>query len=207
VRVALVLKQSAVYQPKHVQALARQIEEHLDFPEVVCFSDVPVKGVDVIPLEHNWPNWWSKLEIFSPAVKGDILFFDLDTVVIGDLRDIAAVGKLTILRDFSRDGVRRPEGLQSCLMYLPEADRAEVWDAFARSPGAAMAEHAKGGDQEFLERFYLKRAARYQDLVPGQIVSYKWHCRERGVPKDARVLAFHGRPKSWDIPAYKHLYE
>lgn len=148
------------------------------------------------------------MELFRPGIEGDLLFMDLDTLLIGPLDDIANVNRLTILRDFYRDGVYkgRPEGLQSSLMYLPELDRAEVWDSFSRNPTLAMSECYRGGDQQFLERFWLSRAARWQDAVPGQVVSWKVHCRN-GVPSTTRVICTHGKPKPWDLPEYKHLYE
>lgn len=202
-RVATVYKSGGIYTAQHVRALQAQIAEHLPGVDQVCFSDVDGDGR--IRLRHNWPGWWSKMEIFSPDVKGDLLYFDLDTLILGSLAEIAQVTQLTILRDFYRDGVRKPEGLQSAMMFLPEADRAEVWDAFARNPAAAMRDCARGGDQQFLERFYLKRAARWQDVVPGQVVSLKVHCKD-GVPPDARVVCAHGKPKMWHLPEYQKYY-
>lgn len=194
------------YRPRHVRALRDQVREHLPGAEFFCLSDTPVVDVTTVPLEHNWPGWWSKMELFRPDVKGDLLYLDLDTVVLTDITEMAEVGKLTMLRDFYRDGTRREEGLQSSFMYLPEEDRAEVWDAFARNPARAMIENVRGGDQSFLERFYMDRAERWQDLFPRSVVSYKVHCR-KGVPEGAKMICFHGRPRPWAVPEYKRFYE
>ena len=140
--------------------LARQITTWLPGADVFCFSDIALPDISVIPLEHAWPGWWAKMSLFSPVARGDFLYLDLDSVVRGPLDDIAAVRRLTLLRDFYRDGARRPEGLQSAVMYLPEADRREVWDTWIRNPARWMAEYAAGGDQAFLERFWLARAGR-----------------------------------------------
>lgn len=185
----------------HAVALSQQVERWLPSSRFVCLSDITVPGVETLPLEHSWPGWWAKMCMFSPRVKGDILYFDLDTLILGSLTEIAKVDRLTILRDFYR-----PHGLQSAMMYLPEADRAEVWNAFAANPAAAMMSCARGGDQEFLERFYLNRAARWQDVVPGQIVSLKVHCKS-GVPAGTRVVCAHGKPKMWHLPEYQKYYE
>ncbi len=157
-QVALVLRSGGVYTPKHVQVLADQVQTWLPGVTVFCLSDVDVPGVMTIPLVHGWPGWWSKLELVRPDIGGNLLYFDLDTVIRGPLDDIAAVNRLTLLRDFYRDGVHKsPEGLQSAVMYLPHADRAEIWDAFAQNPARAMTECARGGDQQFLERFWHLR--------------------------------------------------
>lgn len=213
------LKSGGIYKPMHVEALVEQLLSHFPKGEtlsILCLTDFPVtqfsKGiygvVRFVPLRRGWPGWWSKMELFDPYIKNDLLFFDLDTIINGPLDNIVDVSVLTIVRDFYRNGIcgGRAEGLQSCMMFLPEADRAEVWDAFARNPAQAMADCGHKGDQAFLERFYLQRAQRWQDVVPGQVVSYKVHCKN-GVPPDARVICAHGKPKPWDVPEFKHLYE
>lgn len=204
-QVALVLRSGGIYQPAHVEVLARQIQTWLKDADVFCLSDVDVPSVLTWRLAYNWPGWWSKMELFRPTFKGDLLYFDLDTVVRGPLDDIAAVNRLTLLRDFYRDGTRRPEGLQSSVMYLPDACRGEVWQKFLSDPDGAMRQYQDGGDQAFLETFWLKTAARWQDVVGHQIVSYKVHCKG-GVPEGARVVCAHGKPKLWDVPVFKHLY-
>lgn len=206
--IVLVLKSGGIYTPRHAEILAEQIfhnsPRHIP---VLCLTDMDCPArVKCSPLKYNLPGWWSKMELFRPDIKGDLLYFDLDTAIGASLRDIVAVDKLTLLRDFYRDGTRKLEGLQSAMMFLPEADRAEVWDAFIANPKKAMLECATGGDQQFLERFYLQKAQRWQDVLPGQVVSYKVHCKH-GVPPDARVVCAHGKPKLWDTPEFKHLYE
>jgi hypothetical protein len=214
-RVALVLRGGGEYLPHHAQVLAKQVERNL-CTDVICLTDVAVPGVDTVPLTFGWPGWWAKMELFDPKLRGDLLYLDLDTVVLGDLSDIASVNRLTILRDFYRDGKRRPEGLGSGLMYLPEADRAEIWDQWIVKPERHISEfRLRGvGDQAFLERWSMDRWARWQDLVPGQIASWKANCLSRAktnpqevqIPPSARVLCFHGYPRPWQIQKFKDLY-
>lgn len=140
------------------------------------------------------------MEIFDPRVPGDFLYLDLDTRVVGDIADIASRKELTLLRDFYR-----PSKLQSGLMYLPEAARAETWSRW--NP-----QHMRiyRGDGEFLHSIWNGRARTWQDDLPGQVVSYKCHVmrdpsrpgRHTGdgtVPKNARIVAFHGQPRPWAV--------
>ena len=171
-----------------------QVEAHLPGAEIICLSDVPVP-VQRIPLEHGWPGWWSKLELFRPDIEGDLLFMDLDTSIVGNLSDIASVDRLTLLRDFYR-----PNGLGSGLMFLPERDRAMIWREWLKMPQGWMRLHKRGGDQAFLERFWLGKAARWQAIRPGQVVSYKAdNIALHGVPTGASVVCFHGRPRPWAV--------
>lgn len=201
------------FTPAHVRALAAQVKRHAFPYELEVLTDVDVPGVECIPLEHRWPGWWSKMELFR--LKGNILFFDLDTVIIGSLQNILAVDRLTMLRDFSRDGSYkgRAEGLGSGMMFLPESERAGVWGTWIADPAKHMREAEHRGDQAFLESLWLDRAARWQDLVPGQIVSYKAHCNPQwktggkaAVPPEARIVVFHGKPRPWAAPEFQHLY-
>lgn len=203
----MVLRGGGEYLPRHAQVLAKQVEKHL-CADVVCYSDVPVPGVDVIPLQFKWPGWWAKMELFDPRVRGDLLYFDLDTIVVGDLGAIASVNRLTILRDFYRDGKRKPEGLGSGVMYLPEAERAEIWDKWIQQPEKYISHYRMmgKGDQAFLEDWSMERWARWQDLVPKQVMSWKVHELSAGIPPTCRVICFHGRPRPWRTERFAALY-
>jgi hypothetical protein len=198
---------------KHVQALARQCEKYAPMTDFVCITNEKVPGVECWPNRNKWPGWWCKFEAFSPEVKGDILYMDLDTVVIGPLTDITRVKKLTLLRDAYRDGKRLKEGLQASLMLLPEQDRAEVWADWMRSPQTHMHRLGRKGDQPMLEDHYMARAQRWQDVVLGQIVSWKVDCgggnafKSATIPASARLIFFHGQPRPFDCLEFKELYQ
>lgn len=198
--VVCVLRSGGEYKPTHVQALARQVDG------LVCLSDVPVPGVPTIPLSHDWPGWWSKMCAFNPElIQGDLLLMDLDTVVLGSIDHLVAIGKTTMLSDFYY-----PERAASGLMYLTEDDRGAVWDRWMTTPERHMASCGSLGDQKFVGDC-LPRAARWQDEFPGQIVSYKVHVctrqqSRRGIgngslPEGARVVCFHGQPRPWAVRA------
>lgn len=191
--------------PKHVQALKRQCEEHAPFAEFECLTDQRIDGVKTRPLKHGWPGWWSKMELFDPSVPGDFLFLDLDTVLVGSLEDIEKVTELTLLRDFYRDGKKLKEGLGSGLMYVPEEARHEIWDFWMQQPALQMKVFNRG-DQHLLEKFYLGTAKRWQDLVPGQICSWKVHCKYGLIPPGTRAICFHGIPRPWHLGQFQNLY-
>lgn len=146
------------------------------------------------------------MELFRPDFRGDFLFMDLDTVIVGPLDDFERVTSLTILRDFYRDGKKLKEGLQSSLMFLPELARQGPWDDFICNPALSMMMHRYGGDQKLLEGHYINRAARWQDVAPGQVVSWKVDCKNEAVPPDARLICMHGKPRPWAVGQFLHLY-
>lgn len=189
--------------PEHVAAMAEGVTRHLPGVPMVCLSDVAVP-CERIALQHGWPGWFAKMELFAPHVKGDLLYLDLDSVVAGSLADLAALDRLTLLSDFYR-----PEMANTGVMVLPEKDRAEVWDAWTTDPDNWMRRAGPYGDGFVLRETVGAKAARIQDAVPGQVVSYKAHVRkstgrwfEKGngtVPDGARLVCFHGQPRPWSV--------
>ena len=195
-KIVCVLRTGGEYRPEHVRALARQV------PGLVCISDVEVESVPCIPMPEHWPGWWSKMNLFHPSIRGDLLYIDLDTVIVGDLSDLASLGRTTMLSDFYYH--ERPA---SGLMYLTESDRSKVWAAWTADPKEAMRKCMRHGDQQFIGEV-LHDAQRFQDVLPGRVVSYKVHVakglnkRSIGdgtVPVGASVVCFHGRPRPWGI--------
>ncbi|WP_348826653.1 hypothetical protein [Halomonas sp. RT37] len=191
-RIVCVLRSGGEYGTQHVQWLARQVDM------LQCLSDVPVPGVPHIPLQHDWPGWWAKLELFRPDLPGDLLYLDLDTVVLGDLGPLidATGGKTTMLSDFYK-----PDLPASGLMYIAQRDKAAVWNEWIRGPQHHMRRcrtPRRWGDQGFLAS--VLRPQRWQDIAPGRVVSYKAHCRS-GLPATADVVCFHGTPRPWAAKA------
>ncbi len=179
-KIACVLKPSHEYDTDYVDHFLRGVQKHVGDYEFLLIGG------------SEYPGWWSKMELFRPDIKGDLLYFDLDTMIVGNIDDILAVNTLTVLSDFNY--LNR---VASGMMFIPERERAFIWEEWIKNPKAHMEQWGGHGDGGFLSQ-YWEHAARWQDLVPDQIVSYKKHCLN-GVPKEARVVCFHGRPRPRDV--------
>jgi hypothetical protein len=184
--VASVLRSGGDYDCEYVRRLADGVAKHLPSARFVCFSDVPVP-CDRIPLLHKWPGWWAKMELFR--LRGPVLYFDLDTVITGDLTDIAAQahGGLVLLSDFFQ-----PNLGQSGVMAWG-GDKSRIYEGFAANADEIMERFR--GDGEYI-RAMVPEALRWQDLVPGQVVSRKV-AGTRG--HSERVVCFHGQPRPRDV--------
>lgn len=159
--------------------------------------DVDYLVVRELPLYHDWPGWWSKMELFRPDLHEDILYLDLDTTIVDDIEPlIAKCRNLPIaLNDFFH-----PPRLASGFMYLPANFREEIWKKWIEKPDWYM-HHTRKGDQGFLEQSWGDIAWRWQSLCPGKVVSYKVDVRPTGkVPEEAAVVCFHGQPRPWAVP-------
>lgn len=180
-KICCVLKKSYEYDTDYVDHFLRGLGEQLE-------------GYEFMLLEVSmWPGWWSKMNMFRPEIKGDLLYFDLDTMIVGPLDDIMSVTSLTVLSDFNVTN-----RMASGMMFIPEHEREPIWEAWIKNPEEHMRQWGGHGDGGFLSQFW-EGAARWQDLFPGQVVSYKNHCRGRTVPKEASVVCFHGRPRPREV--------
>lgn len=208
--IACVLRSGGAYRPEHVQRLASQARTFAPGEAIVCLSDVGVPGVPTVPLSGRWSGWWAKLELFAPGMfprGARILYLDLDSTIVGPLDDmIRRREPFLALADFYRRPPIQPtRGLGSGLMMWTAGEQDDLYTGFAADAGGVMARYLTGGDQRWIERERIKAVTFWDDVVPGQAVSYKVHCRDRGVPAGARVVCFHGRPKPWDVPALSRL--
>lgn len=183
-RCITVLKSGSFYGLEYLERLAEGIKEHSGH-ELWCLSDIDVPNR--IPLQHDWPGWWSKMELFRPDIEGRLFYLDLDTVICGDIRHMLEVAELTVLRHRYRWAEDRRVG--SGLMMLPESCRPMMWNAWIRNSDT----HNKRGDQDFMENVWTSHQ-KWQDLFPGQVLSVKEDCKRR-TPEDARIVYYHGTPK------------
>jgi len=207
--VACVLRSGGQYDAEWVRKLRDGVTPNLTLPHrFVCLTDVDVQ-CERIPLVNDWPGWWSKLNLFAPGLlTGPTLYFDLDTVIVGSLDNIAAhPHQFTMAHEFYR-----PELLCSTAMAW-DGDYSFLYEAFAAEPVRLMKHYDhelpkrrsewRIGDQAFIEDEFArfgKKPDTFRDLFGERsIASYKVHGCENAPPADAAAVAFHGKPKPCDI--------
>ena len=199
--VLCVLKSGGIYDASWVEKLKNGCERNLPKHVFNCLSDVPVP-CNRIPLKHDWPGWWSKIEMFRKGViDGPTIYFDLDTVLTGPIEILRNGIDFAMLQSFWTADM-----VGSGVMYF-SGDNVphEVYDKFVRQPKAYIAHHernARGtyvGDQAFVWDLLGPDISRVNDYIPG-IKSYKMHCRKE-LPKDASIVCFHGKPRPTEVKA------
>lgn len=176
----------------YVNILYNGIKRHLSEPfRFVCVTDDPCydEGIETVKLPEGLTGWWGKLWLFSKEFQDQctdrIWFFDLDTLITDHLDDLAKYkGEFIILRDFYR-----PYGLGSGLMAWKKGFGQEIWDRWVLNGKPEV----EGGDQAWIESIVCD-VDKYQEIYPGEVVSYKCHA-EKWPPGNARIVCFHGFPK------------
>ena len=145
----------------------------------------------------DYPGWWGKMELFAPWWEHTrpFLYFDLDTFILDDIRDLAdwKPDELWMLEDAYQKG----KG-QSAIMAIPK-DTSEIWEKWIKNP---LQWTQMPGDQDFLRLFKPKFL---QERFSG-IYSYKAdHCYDK--PK-GRIVFFHGKPRPHEAEGWAgEVYE
>lgn len=196
--VVCVLKSGSYYTPEWVEKLHRGVDKYMTIPHrFACLSDVPVNCVR-IPLKHDWPAWWAKIELFRRgAFKLPALYLDLDTVITGNIDSLADIDHdFAMLRNFHDRNV-----VASGVMWFRKVP-TEVYKQFCENPWGYIQHYQQFkvgnhmGDQGFIADHL--DPAKIGFIENPAIKSYKKHCREQ-LPQDASVVCFHGAPRPWEV--------
>lgn len=217
---------------EYVEILFDKVRRNISDKEAfkfICFTDDHQEypeGIVKRPLLPHLKGWWHKLYLFKSGVfeEGErVVFFDLDTVIVGGLDDIIHYdGAFATLRDFYR-----PDGLgPAVMMWTPTKGTEYIWTHFNAQWNLGIREDYIGylggrGDQAILEdvrrlttqyaldtkgTFYerqwrdnpLQKIDFLQDILPNQFKSYKADARY-AIPKGTRVVCFHGLPRPHEV--------
>lgn len=196
-----VLRSGSYYDQEWVLKLKRGVERHLSVPHrFVVLTDTPVEGVTCFALEHDWPGWWAKVELFRPGViQGPTLYLDLDTVLVGSIDGLS-----DLPYDFAMmRNIWQAHMPGSAVMWFRKAPH-KVYEMFKGQAEYVMDEYINRGgpymgDQAFIWDA-LDRKVSYIDECPGLIRSYRRHCQE-GIPEGCSLVAFGGAMKPNNVDA------
>lgn len=208
ISIATVFRTGGSYNESHVYHIYKSCKKNIKIPfDFYCltdmnsnFSNAPIKK---IPLVHNWPGYWSKIELFRPNVfqhNQEVLYLDLDTLITNDITDIASIrSKFFGMRDFNTLNL-----LSSAIMKFNPKDFTYIYDTFKSDPNRWM--KCKGGDQEAIHKILRIIPDYIQDVFPRRMAEFLNHCWN---PKDKNnpvtieehhsVVCFHGSPKMDDL--------
>ena len=181
------------YTLRHVDRLQKQVAENLTHKyRFFCLTNsestsFPCDRIEIL----GWPpGYWSKIHLFRPGMfPGRTLYFDLDVTINGNLDDLVDFPwPFAAIRDYVN-----PLILNSSVMVWDAGVADRIYEDFTVG---VMNDYR--GDQNFITH-QMPQAARFPRKW---CVSYRGAVQPTGqIPDDARVVVYHGQPKSWDLPA------
>lgn len=197
---------------EHVNVLRAMVARHYQAPHrFLCVTNDAAGiagGVEIVsdradfagtksPHGAGNPACYRRLRLFAPdaaATFGErVVSLDLDCVITGDLRPLWD-------RDDSFVGWRDafyPRQINGSMMLLRTGSHPDVWAEFdpETSPREALARDYKGSDQGWIS--YRLPGAAHWSRSDG-VYSYRVDGLAAGLPANARIVFFHGRPDPWD---------
>lgn len=197
-------KYSHEYVDKLFRGIQRNTSKEFSF---VCYTDncryIKEPNIYVKPLPYTTGDWYTKIGLYNKNLHDEndqIFYFDLDTVITGNLDDIFSYkGDFILLRDFYRK-----EGFGSGLMSWRPTSVDHLWKNYPRGY------KARNGDQGWCEEQY-PTADIWQKEFPEKVISYKVHIKNKGKLKNpnytnypgsldtASIVCFHGKPDPHEI--------
>lgn len=182
---------------EYVGKLRRGVERNLSIPHrFVCVTNVEAIEQVSSTIRLNALSWLGclpKVMAFDPSngFEGRVLVFDIDNVIVGSLDEMAEYNGHLCVRDGFRG--QGPDG--DMISFDARSELAQIiWKYFERN--YKKVEKRTGGRERYYYRSIVRKLDVWQNVCPGQVCSYKRHCRGRGkVPKRARVVSFHGDPR------------
>lgn len=95
----------------------------------VCFSNERLPGIERLPLIHNYPKYWAKIELFRYRpwfFDGPILYFDLDVILCGDITEIARYPhQFSAIAQFSNRARSRFSFCSAVMAWMPSEEIEE----------------------------------------------------------------------------------
>lgn len=182
------------YVPRYVYTLRSAVARNLSQPHrFVCMTDRPneIPGIETVPPATDYPGWWQKVGLFTPGlIDGPALYLDLDVVIVGELDTLVrehACAELAMAKNWAQSG---HGGWQSSAFITRGYPFPEIAQDFTPDVIDRL-----WGDQEWITERLGKRV---QEIPPGPVCSYKYHC-PNGLPETARVVVFHGKPDPHEV--------
>jgi len=179
--------------PAYVRKLYNDLQRYVTIPHnFYCFTDQP--GLLDVPSIIFTPKYkWNlnKFEAYNPehGLTGKILTLDIDILILDNIDDI-----LDYTADFitCEAAYRKGKAGGSIVGTTVEYGMKNIWRSLVENT-EQVTRKTKGSERYFFRK-YLDNVQFFQHHYQG-IYSYK----KDGVPTDARIVRFHGRPRPHEV--------
>ena len=196
-----VMRTGGAYNARYVNNLYNAVVQNVRAP--ITFSVITDNGanllpaINVIPLKHQWPGWWSKIEMFRPGIwkNGRVWYFDLDTLIVKEMTSMILDERLGSEFWTLADTVfptRLASGVMTWMANSPET--TEIYESFVPKADNIMMSCGTLGDQCWVG-IVTKTRNFLQNLFPNKLVSMKRDCPDGRCIGQAFVVFFHGKPR------------
>lgn len=204
------LKVGDKYSSEYVNKLYDQTKKNLSVPfRFVCFTENINglnKNIETKPLlttDTKIRGWFHKLSFFQSKLydlSGIVLYLDLDVIITNNIEEmIYPSDKLTIIEDwlYKKIGQRK---YNSSIMKWTLGQYKNLFNDYLKNYNLNK---KLIGDQDFITE-YIKDVYFWPDKW---ILSYKLHKVYYEIPKETKIVVFHGNPKPHEIKSSQQIFK
>lgn len=196
------------YGPEYVERLRRGVERHLNTSHrFVCITDKTFRSDIELVDSEGLPGWWAKMLLFRADWRSecDVIYLDLDTVVVGNLlplRLVAANHKFGICANFAREYGSHlwPCKYGSCTMTLRRGMSQRIWENYIWRREHIERRNERYGDQKAIEELYPDATILQSVLPRGYFLNYRELNGE--CPVESAIVVFGGKSKPDNAPQW-----
>ena len=160
-------------------------------------------------------SWWYKMQLFNTVhYAGPLLYFDLDTVIVGNIDWIwqHPTTYFWAIRDFKYLWRPNHTGVNSSVMWWDTRHYQNIWDTFVQQD-LIITMRKYPGDQDYISAVIPQNQRRFFDTT--RIQSWRWQCLDGGynfrkrrhqepgtgtqIADSTNIMVFHGNPKPEQI--------
>lgn len=196
------VRMGTFYGPEYVERLRNMVLRHskgwdVSFWCITDQTDTPEGWHTVKPMGPHSERWWAKMELFNTELRGDrqSVYFDLDTVIVGDLGPLFSL-KLDfgICANFTR-AVQPdyPCAYGSCVMTLGPGWGDGLWSVWQHKWQTMVNQAGVYGDQWAIGKFYPMARLLQDALKPSYFVGRRAFTDK--LPPGAAIMVFAGKVK------------
>lgn len=210
------IKWGTKFGPEYVNILYHMVRRNLSLPfRFICLTEISTglhEAIEVLPLPVfreppaeflNNCLCWRKLALFGKGyhdIEGKVLLLDLDVVIVGKIDSLFTYSdKLSMAENWDQPGRMIGEGSVICFEMGKYPHLLQRWEEDA----ASVYRNYR------TEQVYLPQVLGREDsewFPEGWVISFKKHCMPGGIlnsfvtprkekmPKEAKVISFHGNP-------------
>lgn len=223
-----------LYSWDYVEKLHRGLQRNLSVPvrlHVYTEEDRAVPDSMIKHVLEEWPgvrgpkrSWWYKIQLFNTNLyKGNLLYFDLDTVITGNIDWILQLPTeyFWAPKDFQYLYRKNLTKINSSVMWFDNTLWQDLYSNIDPNKLKTASKHH--GDQDYIYENIPQHRIRYLDQ--SRINSWRWQAHDGGwnfatkkphnpgtgtkLAHNVSIMVFHGDPKPHEIHdslVRKHWY-
>ena len=189
--------------PFYAFMLHESLKKNITIPfDFNCFTD-STNRLSIPTIEFTPKFKWNlnKFEVFDPkyGLQGKVLILDLDLLILKNIDDIVNFSEEFITCEGAYCSNKAGGSIVGTTI---DYGYRYIWKPLIDSPNKVTL--MTGGSERMFYRLYLNNIKFFQDKYPG-IYSYKKDVKDDQMPKDTRILRWHGDPRPHKTTLYRKL--